>query len=72
MKPVTIDIYLDGALYGMRSWHHVPRVGDIVALRSGALYAEVKRVLWFELTGPDAMVYDCRVALDCVTSAGKG
>ena len=62
-KPVTIDIILDGKLFGHRTWFNVPRVGDTLMLQGGKL-ATVRRAVWAE-AGNDSHYYDCWVQLIC-------
>ena len=45
MKP-AVDIYLDGKKFAFRTWEIIPRVGDILLLRNGEIFAEVTCVFW--------------------------
>ena len=46
MLPI-IDIRLDGKKFAMRNtWALIPRVGDTVILKNGAVWATVTRVVW--------------------------
>lgn len=45
MNPV-VDIILDGERYAARNWTIIPRVGEIVILKGGEVWAEVTQVVW--------------------------
>lgn len=45
MKPI-IDIILDGELFACREWEIIPRVGELVLLKKGDVWARVEQVLW--------------------------
>lgn len=45
MNPV-VDIILDGKIFGMRTWTIIPRIGEIVLLKNGEVWAKVKQVVW--------------------------
>ena len=50
MQPpsITIDIWMDGKIYGSRQWPAVPRKGDLIFLnRAGNMQkAVVREVVW--------------------------
>jgi hypothetical protein len=66
VKPVTIDIIVDGQLFGRKARLNVPRAGDVIQLREGKLHVEVRRVVWAD-AGDDSDIYDYWVQLLCET-----
>lgn len=64
-KAVTIDLIVDGKRLGMRQWHHVPRVGDMILIMpDNSKTVSVDAVIWSE-AGDDRDIYDCWVQLIC-------
>lgn len=45
MEPV-VDFILDGELFASRLWKMIPRVGEIILLKNGDVWAEVTQVIW--------------------------
>ena len=45
MEPI-VEFIMDGKLFASRSWIIIPRIGEIVLLRNGEIFAEVQNVFW--------------------------
>lgn len=53
LLPLTIDFFVDGALYAHRSWFYAPRKGDLVSLKvkaggdnNGKAVFRVAEIVW--------------------------
>lgn len=45
MQPL-VDFILDGRLFAAKMWTAIPRVGEVVLLKDGKVWAEVTQVVW--------------------------
>jgi hypothetical protein len=45
MQPI-VEFILDGKLFAARTWQVIPRVGEVVLLKNGEVWAEVTQVVW--------------------------
>lgn len=46
----SIDIVLDGKLFAARTWESIPRIGEVLILKQGTVWAQVTQVVWGDST----------------------
>lgn len=78
---IEIKVFLDGSLHCFRYWPAVPRIDELITLRSNGEYFEAKvvMVVWSETEGamlavqyPVVHLYANRVMLKSQQSTQKG